>query len=456
VFCGLGSGLGATGALPAEAMDRAVAAIVRFSRLARENGVDRLDAFATSAVRDATNSGELIAAIHVKTGCDVQVLDGQTEASLSSHALQRGLHVKDGIIADLGGGSLELAMFKRGKTRKMVSLPLGTMRLQARMSGNMAKMQETISKELDAVKWLGDQSGTSLFPIGGAWRAFARLKIRESDYPLDIIHGYTMPADAAVETANLLTGLSKRSLMGLDNVVRQRRLSMPLAALLLKELIDRTGPSAITFSAVGVREGYVYDRMPAEQIADDPLTAAATAFAEREGRFGDTSDGLLNWLKPVMSSGSRGRRRLQTAVCALSDIAWREHPDYRASYAFDRTLQYPFFGLTHTERAFIALTVYLRYGGKTDDARVAHIGSLLSKRVIRRAETMGSGLRLAYRISGGNPAFLERSCLAIRNERLSLTLPGSGAAPDRDRIKRSFERLCRACKIKMGPITTAD
>lgn len=437
-------------------MDRAVAAVVRFSRLALNNGVDRLEAFATSAVRDATNGDELLAAIRSMAGCKVRVIDGHKEAHLSAQAVQRGLHVEDGIIADLGGGSLELAALKHGEVNQMVSLPLGTMRLQARFSGDLAKMRKEISAALDDVDWPGEYSGKTLFPIGGAWRAFARLKIKESDYPLDIIHGYTIPVDSALETATLLTGLSKRSLAGLDSVVRQRRSAMPLTGLLLKQLIGRMDPATVTFSAVGVREGYVYGRMPADQVAEDPLFAAATAFSGREGRFADTADRLLEWLSPVLSAENRRRRRLQYAVCALSDIAWRDHPDYRASFAFDRTLEYPFFGIDHTERAFIALAVYLRYGGKSADARVAHIGSLLSKRAIRRAETLGSGLRLAYRISAGNPDLLAQARLHIENDRLSLVLPGGGAAPMRDRVKRSFERLCRARKIKMGSITEAE
>lgn len=436
-------------------MERAVAAITRFSHLALSNGVDRLEAFATSAVRDAANGDDLIAAIHSVTGCTVKILDGQQEAALSAQALQRGLHVEDGIIADLGGGSLELAALRQGAVDRMVSLPLGTMRLQARLSGDMAKMNEEISTALDGVDWLGKYAGKTLFPIGGAWRAFARLKIKDSDYPLDIIHGYTIPADAAAETAKLLTGLSRQSLMGLESVVRQRRMSMPLTGLLLQELIGRTQPATVTFSAVGVREGYVYGHMPGDRIADDPLVAAAAAFSEREGRFSDTAEALLDWLSPVISAENRRRRRLQFAVCALSDIAWRDHPDYRASFAFDRTIEYPFFGIDHTERAFIALAVYLRYGGKPSDARVARIGSLLSKRAIRRAETLGFGLRLAYRISAGNPALLEQARLEVKDERLSLVLPGGGAAPMQERVRRSFERLCHARKIKMGSITEA-
>ncbi len=436
-------------------MDRAIAAIVRFSRVALNNGVDRLEAFATSAVRDATNGSELLAAIHSLTGCAIQVLDGQEEALLSARSLQRGLHVEDGIVADLGGGSLELAALRHGEVDQMISLPIGTMRLLAQTSGDMTKMRKEICSALDQVDWLGKYAGKTLFPIGGAWRAFARLKIEDSNYPLDIIHGYTIPAVSAAETAKLLTGLSKQSLAGLESIVSQRRTSMPLTGLLLNELIDRTKPRTVTFSAVGVREGYVYEHMDSGQIADDPLAAATSAFSEREGRFRETAEPLLGWLSPVMSAENRRRRRLQLAVCALSDIAWRDHPDYRASFAFDRTIEYPFFGINHMERAFIALSVYLRYGGKSSDARVSHIGSLLSKRAIRRAETLGFGLRLAYRISGGNPGLLEQSRLQIENEQLSLILPGGGAAPMRERVARSFERLCQARKIKMGSITEA-
>jgi len=434
-------------------MDRAIAAIVRFSRLALHNGVNRLEAFATSAVRDATNGGELIAAVHSLTGCEIQILDGQEEALLSAQALQRGLYVEDGIIADLGGGSLELAALRHGEVNEMISLPIGTMRLQAQTSGDMGKMKKEICQALDQIDWLGKYAFKTLFPIGGAWRAFARLKIRDSNYPLDIIHGYTISAATAAETAKLLIGLSKQSLAGLESVVSQRRMSMPLTGLLLNELIDRTKPRTVTFSAVGVREGYVYAHMEADQIADDPLAAATSAFSEREGRFRETAEALLQWLSPIMSAENRRRRRLQLAVCAMSDIAWRDHPDYRASFAFDRTIEYPFFGINHMERAFIALAVYLRYGGKSSDGRVAHIGSLLSKRAIRRAETLGFGLRLAYRISGGNPELLEQSRLQIKNDQLSLILPGGGSAPMEERVARSFERLCQARKIRMGSIT---
>ena len=133
-------------------------------------------------------------------------------------------------------------------------------------------------------------------------------------------------------------------------------------------------------------------------------------------------------------------------------MAWREHPDYRATYAFERSIQYPFLGISHTERAFIALSLYLRYGGKPQDEIVtAHI-SLLSKRAIRRAEVLGLALRLAYRISGGSPNLLMQSSLSIKDDRLSVMLPPNGAAPKNSRIISTIKSLCAARNLKPGAV----
>ncbi len=456
IFCGLGTGVGETGALPEAAIDEAVTAIVRFVRLAQESGVDRIDAFATSAVRDATNGDELVAAVFSQTGCNVRILSGDEEASLSTQAVMRGLHTRDGIVADLGGGSLELAHVRNGESLDLISLPLGSMRLHARHSGDMNAISAEIASSLGSISWLSSTAGLSLYPIGGAWRAFARLKIKDSAYPLDIIHGYAVSPGSVLQTANLLAAMSAQSLQRLSNVVKQRRAAMPLTAMMLSQLVARLKPREVVFSAVGVREGYVFENLPPDQRADDPLAAAATAFGNQAGRFGVVADALMDWIEPVVPHNNAERRRLQEAVCLLSDLAWREHPDYRAGYAFDRAIEHPFFGISHRDRAFIALAIYLRYGGKADDARVECVSSLLSKRAVRRAETLGYALRLAYRVSGGSPALLEQSRLVAANGKLSLILPGKGAAPNITRIQRSFERLCETRHLRPGKIATAD
>jgi len=455
VFCALGAGVGKHGHLPDETIADTLTAIVRFSRIVQEAGAGPLYAFATSAVRDATNGGTLTAAVLSQTGCEVDVISGKDEARLSADAVRYGLNLQDGIVADLGGGSLELALLKKGSVAHATSLPLGIVRLMARFDGDMSKMGDEIARQVDSIGWLKQKRGGNLVPLGGAFRAFARLNIVENRHPLNIIHGYTAAPSVIRNRIDLLTGMNERSLGSLTSVTSRRRQSLPLTSMILKTLTDKTSPSAVAFAAVGVREGYVFSQMPSRKIADDPLVSGAREIARSDSRYGDTSRALMDWIAPLLPPKKTARTRLQRTVCALADMAWREHPDYRASHAFDRSIQFPFLGISHTERAFVALSLYLRYGGRPEDGIVTPYRPLLSKRAVRRAEVLGLALRLAYRISSGNPALLMQSSLSVKDGRLAVTLPPNGAAPDDSRIATTIKRLCAASSLKPGTVQAA-
>ena len=456
VFCALGAGVGKHGLLADGTIDDALTSIVRFARIVQETEAGPLYVFATSAVRDATNGSTLTSAVLSRTGAEVDVISGKDEARLSANAVRYGLNLQDGLVADLGGGSLELARLEKGNITEAASLPLGIVRLTARMEGNTTRMRDEIENEMDGIRWLKQSRGLPLVPLGGAFRAFARLNIAESRHPLSIIHGYTLAPTVIRDRIDLLADMSARSLSTLGSVPSRRRASLRLSSMILEKLMERMTPSAATFAAVGVREGYVFSQMSAKDIARDPLTAGAREIARRESRYGDTTDAFLNWITPLMPRKKMSRARLQQAVCALADMAWREHPDYRAAYAFDRSIQFPFLGVSHTERAFIALALYIRYGGRPEDRTVTAYRPLLSKRAIRRAEVLGLALRLAYRISSGNPALLMQSSVFVRDGKLSLLLPPNGAAPDAAHIQSTVKRLSAARGMKQGPVRAAS
>ena len=455
VFCALGAGVGKRGYLPDDTIDDALTAVVRFARIVQEADAGPMYVFATSAVRDATNGSVLTAAVHSRTGVEVDVISGNDEARLSADAVRYGLNLQDGIVADLGGGSLELALLKKGNVTRATSLPLGIVRLTAQMDGDISRMREEISRRIESVGWLKQSRSLCLVPLGGAFRAFTRLNIAENRHPLSIIHGYTAAPSVIQNRIDVLAGMSTRSLSTLSSIAARRRDSLPLTSMILEKLIKRSAPSAVAFAAVGVREGYVFSQMSRKEIADDPLAAGARAISLRDSRYGDTTDAFMTWIAPLMPPKKVVRTRLQRAVCALSDMAWREHPDYRAIYAFERSIQFPFLGISHTERAFVALSLYLRYGGKPDDDVVTPYRSLLSKRAIRRAEVLGLALRLAYRISSGNPALLMQSSLSTKDGKLAVTLPPNGAAPHDTRIATTIKRLCAARSLKPGTVRAA-
>ena len=452
VVCALGTGVGRSGTLPDDAMNTALVAIVRFVHLAEAAGVTTPGIFATAAVRDASNGKIFLNRVRKETGCPARILGGEEEAELAAQGVLFGLRVRNGVVADLGGGSLELAQIRKGGVRKLSSLPIGTMRLAASTRGNMRDMAKEIDTQLDRAEWLVKAPGGTLLTVGGAWRAFARLHISETGYPLSILHGYMIKPEAAYSTAQALAALDEEKLVELPDVVARRRETIPLTGLIMVKLMDRMKPRQVTVAGIGVREGYVCADMDEKQVTRDPLISGARGLARREGRYGDTADAFMEWLEPLFPAEKKERLRLRRAACALSDISWREHPDHRAAYAFERSIQHPFLGITHSERVFLALSLFTRYGGKANDSRVTGYSGLLSRRMIRRAQIIGHALQLGHRISAGNPEILARTSLRSRDNRLSIRLPGDGIAPHMSRIERSFKRLCEARQQRPGPV----
>ena len=129
-MAGLGKGLGKTGLLDPDAVDRTLAALARFRRLAEDMGVVKLRTVATAAVRDASNGPDFIARL-AAIGLPVELLPGEAEASLAGHGVLAAIPDADGIVGDLGGGSLELVRVANGEVGQGVSFPFGVLRLAA-------------------------------------------------------------------------------------------------------------------------------------------------------------------------------------------------------------------------------------------------------------------------------------------------------------------------------------
>ena len=107
-LCGLGSEVQSTGLLAPGAVTKALAALKRFRALCRIMKVGRVHAIATAAARDAKNGAEFIAEAEKICGCGIEILTGPREAKLSALGVISGVHRPDGLVGDLGGGSLEL------------------------------------------------------------------------------------------------------------------------------------------------------------------------------------------------------------------------------------------------------------------------------------------------------------------------------------------------------------
>jgi len=444
ILCGLGRGLEKTGQLNPQGVVLALDNLQRFAILADAMSVTDLTFVATAAVRDAANGRDFVQAAEKRIGRRIQILSGADEAKFAALGVVAGIPDAEGVAGDLGGGSLELVSISGAKVGAHATLPLGPLRL--RDIDSRLRARQVIDEQLDGLDWLGRTKGKRFYAVGGAWRALARMHMAHVNYPLHVIHHYTLKREKAEEFCELIAGLSRESLERVGEVSRKRVDTLSLAALVLARVLRHARPVELVFTATGLREGCVFAKLTPAERRRDPLIAACTDIARTSARFAIDGQGLMAWIAPLFRRAAASEARLRLAACDLSDIAWREHPDYRAEIAFLRTLRMPITGIDHAGRAFIALAIYTRYEGRADAPVTAPAWRLLDEDSLRQAHALGLALRLAYTLSAGTPAILKQIKLRLQGNNLDLV----GAARARPMIGETVERRLESLSRALG------
>ena len=446
VLCGLGRGLAKKGKLNSAGVLLAAQNLVRFTRLAHAMGASRIDLLATAAVRDAEDGPTFKAEMEDLCGHPIRVLTGQEEGRLSALGVVAGFPGAHGVMGDLGGGSMELVELVDGRPGRSVTLPLGPFKLMETHGGRDSGIAGEVNQRLAEVEWLQDLRGVGdFFAVGGAWRNLARIDIEQRKYPLHVIHGYAMHRSDVNRMAAVMGRQSKRSLARVKGVTKARLEVLPTAAVLLDQVVRFLDCRDIRFSAYGLREGHVFDQMSPEEQAQDPLLTACAEIAHRDARFDHMGDPLMTWTDPLFPDETPEARRWRQASCLLSDIGWREHPDYRAQQALYRILHYPFIGLSHAGRAFLGLAAYSRYGGRMENTEFKPYRTLLTAEECDAAFVLGLAQRLAYQLSGATREVLAQCVLRPHVAgTLHLVLPQDGSIPVGEAVERRLIALSEA------------
>jgi exopolyphosphatase/guanosine-5'-triphosphate,3'-diphosphate pyrophosphatase len=441
VMCGLGRNLEATGRLDPEGVALARTNLQRFVALARDVGVKRLDVLATAAVRDASDGQAFVQEIERRHRLQVRVLTGAEEGRLSASGVVAGIPEASGIVGDLGGGSVELVPVAGGQVGAAATLPIGPLRL-ADHAGDDRRLREAIDKHLAAVPWLTAKTdGGAFYAVGGAWRAVARIHMEQTRYPLHIIQQYTMSRGEAEDFLDVIARQSRKSLEKISTVSRKRLDLVPIAARVLHRLLRRIAPKQLVFSAFGLREGHLYSLLDEAEQRADPLIAGCAELALDHPRFNADGEELFAWVTPLFAEEDAERRRLRHAAALLGDIAWPEHPDYRAEQALRTVLYMPVAGIDHDQRAYLAATIYARYGGSEPSDLLRR---LLDEDALAAARRAGLALRLGYTLSGGVPGVLARNKLGFENGTLVLTLSADGVRRFGESVQRRLDALGRS------------
>ena len=446
----LGRGLQMTGRLNEEGVASALTVMHRYHAIATAMGADPFEVLATAAVRDASNGPEFVAGLRERMpGVPIRILSGEDEASFSAAGVLCGIPRADGVLADIGGGSLEVVRLSAGQAGPARTLPLGVIRLADRAEGDLVRARALAEIDLAGVPWLSEAPGRDLYLVGGAWRALARIHIMQTSYPLRIVHHYTIGRDEARDLTGVIGSAPRRMLEKLPGAPRRRLDDLPLAAIVLRRVLRATGAQRVVFSANGIREGWYMQHVPAASAMTDPVLAASRDLGSTQGRSPAMPPALLAWMAPLFAAmpENEDALRLREALCWLSDVGSHDHPDYRAEQTFLRVLRQPGVALDHHSRAFLALGIAVRYEAEPTAAFLETARLLLDPVAARRAELLGYALRLAYTLSAGTPELLAGTRLQVQPGRLVLQITQGGGAFAGESVLRRLERLALALDL---------
>jgi exopolyphosphatase/guanosine-5'-triphosphate,3'-diphosphate pyrophosphatase len=427
VMAGLGAGLASTGCLNPEGKRRALAAIKRFQLLAEGMGIAPLTAVATAAVREADDGPAFREEVLRETGLRLWVIDGEEEARLSAQGVLLGWPGAYGLVCDIGGSSMELAELRDGRVGKRISTKLGPQRLmtigggkkglKAHIKAEVAKLVETMGAQRDR-----------LFLVGGSWRAVARIDMDRRGYPLAVLHEYRMSRKAVLATVEHIQTHGAEELRLRCGLSESRMALVPIASLVLKELVRTIKPHDIAISSYGIREGMLYEQMP-QRIRDrDPLVEAARFIESKDARMPGFGKRLYEFVMPLFTSRGSPPKRLVKAACLLHDVSWRAHPDYRHEVCFDEATRANLGGLDHEERVFLGVALLHRYKNSRENSRFEPLFQLVDDKLLAQAEVLGKAMRFGAMLTASEDEKMGSLRYFPKKKKLSVRLaPGTRA-----------------------------
>jgi exopolyphosphatase/guanosine-5'-triphosphate,3'-diphosphate pyrophosphatase len=450
VMAALGRCVATTGRLSDKAQARALAALARFRLLTEDMGVERTRVVATAAVREAANGREFLDKV-CALGLDAEILSGEEEARMAGYGVLSAIPDADGLVADLGGGSLELVEVGGADIGRRASFPFGVLRIPAMLDKGKAAASKKFARAFEKSPVGEAGRGRPLYLVGGSWRALARLDMLLTDYPLPITHQYRMQPKRAEDLGKAIARLDKAEVESLPSLSVSRVPALPHADLLLKALVRSLGPSELVVSSFGIREGILYSQLDEATRRCDPLLEATREAGRGLSRFPGNGDRLDRWIAPLFSDPPPVAR-LRLAACLLADVAWQANPDFRAERGLDMALHGNWVGIDAPGRVMIAQALFCNFGGGSH-FRDLEVSRLCTPAQLALASRWGLAMRLGQRLSGGVSTSLERSRLHLAEDEIRLELPEEQTALFGETVERRLKQLAAAFRLPARAVT---
>jgi exopolyphosphatase/guanosine-5'-triphosphate,3'-diphosphate pyrophosphatase len=409
--------------LQPQAIKRAYLALKEFVDISNSYNSSKIYCVATSAVRDAPNKDKFISLIKKKLNLNIDVIDGETEAYYGGVACANLLEPLEAVTIDIGGGSTELSRIKNQSISNPVSLYLGTVRLKELFfdANSIDKAEKYIDREFEKI---GLKSFDTAVGVGGTFRALANIIKDKSNYPLDIIHGFTFEAKSLEKLIGRILQASNDEL--LDIGVKKERVDViKPGSLILLRFIKRFGIKRFVTSGAGVRDGVyiqkIYDNKIPKKI-NPSIEYIINKYTSSRKYIQDVSlvakelFGLLQ--KPLKLSADYKDIFLNSVKLATIGSALNFYSYHQHSYYFIlNSLKYK---LAHTEVITIATLVRYQKRKRPSHKHLNFYKKILPKE--RDLNILSYLLFLSYALLTSHPSKIKYN-FSYKNKTLYIQAP---------------------------------
>jgi exopolyphosphatase/guanosine-5'-triphosphate,3'-diphosphate pyrophosphatase len=441
------------GELSEVTMARTTEAVRDFQAIAAGMGAGRVVAVATAAMRDARNGPRFVERLARELGIRIEIIGGVEEARYGFTGAIRGLAVTDGLLFDVGGGSMQVSRFARRELGTSVSLPLGALRLSGTFlesdpptAKQIRRLRDHVRRTLDKARPAKLASGHRLVGTGGTLRNLAKIDHQRRQYPISSLHGYELGINRLGEVIDRLSSTKEKARDEIDGLSAERADSIVGGAIAIEELASAVGATTILVSGQGVREGVALDLLEIaigspEAVKEASLVSLVSRFdgwrRDAAARRRAVAAALLRGLEPKAPAGVV--EAVDHAARVL-DIGRSFDVVNRHQHVADIFLHTELTGFTHTELVLASAVLRLAGDRHADVSPLALSEGSLRRASIERAAII---LALADAIEARCPPdqSIAVDCAIGRDVTLSVPALASWLVKDLDRrFERAFGR----------------
>ena len=466
----LGAGTRETRRIDESRLRDALEAVSRMTTLARQLGAERVEAVATSAVRDTSNGQLFLDLIREESGLAVRVLDGEDEARLSFRSALAHFELGKGraAVLDIGRGSLEIALSADGLLERLISLPLGALRLteeflpqkikRSRVQKLRRKVRRALARKLPVRNWHGATvigSGGTCTNIGEMYLAHRGLHMAQT------VQGTKVPCAEIERILDALIDLPADERAKVPGLSPARADIIVAGICVIVEVLDRLDSPELTVSSYGIREGLLLETARVRPTIADPGESrerSALQLAERSHYEELHSQHVRKLALQIFDQiGERlgcgdGERALLSHAALLHDIGYHINYEDHHKHSYHLITHAELLGMTPVEQVIVANVARYHRGPRPKKKHRNYSGlDKQSRQVVKRLSAI---LRVADGLDRGHSAVVERVEAEWSDDSLVLRAVPSAKGGDMQLELWGAERKSRLLeKLAKVPVT---